>query len=60
MVVLDPITVDQWTLWLPTPVTLALLLMEAAPTGLVRVIECGVGYLQCVCVSGMNFVLFVC
>ncbi len=33
--------------------------MEAAP-GLVGVVECGVGQLQRVSVSGMDFVLFVC
>ena len=59
MVVLDPLTADQRALWPGTPVTLATLSMEAAPSGLVGV-ECGVGLLQCVCVSGMDFVLFVC
>ena len=60
MVVLDPLTADQWTLWPPTPVTLASLSLEAS-LGLVGVIECGVlGQLQCVNVSGMDFVLFVC
>ena len=57
MVVLDPLTADTWTLWPPTPVTLASLSMEAIPPGLVGVIECGVGQLQCVSVSGMDFVL---
>ncbi len=33
--------------------------MEAVP-GLVGVMECGVGQLQCVSVSEMDFVLFVC
>ncbi len=55
----DPLTADQWVLQLITPVTLATLSMEAAP-GLVEVMECGVGLLQLVSVSGMNFVLFVC
>ncbi len=41
-------------LWPPTPVTLATLSMEAAPPGLVGVMECGVGQLQCVCISGIN------
>ncbi len=41
---------DQWTLWPPTPVTLATLSMEAAP-GLVGVMECGVGQLLLVKVS---------
>ncbi len=50
---------DQWTLWPPTPVTLATISMESPP-GLVGVMECGVGQLQFVSVSGMNFVLFVC
>ena len=59
MVVLDPLTADQWALWPPTPVTLATLSMEAAP-GLVGVMECGEGQLQFVSVSGMDFVLFVC
>ncbi len=54
----DPLTTDQWALWPPTPVTLATLSMEAAP-GLVGVMECGVGQLQLVSVSGMDFVLFV-
>ena len=57
--VVDPLTADQCPLWPPTPVTLATLSMEAAP-GLVGVMECGVGLLQLVCVSGMDFVLFVC
>ncbi len=39
-----------WTLWPPTPVTLATLLMEALP-GLAGVMESGVGRLQCVIVS---------
>ncbi len=55
----DPLTTDQWVLQPVTPVTLATLLMEATP-GLVGVMECGVGQLQLVSVSGMNFVLFVC
>ncbi len=55
---LDPLTVDQWALWPPTPVTLASLSVKSA-LGLVRVMECGVGLLQLVSVS-MNFVLFVC
>ncbi len=59
MVVLDPLTTDQWTLWPPTPVTLATLSVETPP-GLVGVVECGVGHLQFVSVSGMDFVLFVC
>ncbi len=59
MVVLDQLTADQWTLWPPTPVTLATLSMEAPP-GLVGVMECGMGQLHLVCVSGMNSVLFVC
>ncbi len=59
MVVLDPLTADQWTLWPPTPVSLDTLSLETAP-GLVGVMEGGVGHLQCVSVSGMDFVLFVC
>ena len=59
MVMLDPLTADQWTLWPPTPVTLATLSMEAAP-GLVGVMECGVGQLKLVKVSEMDFVLLVC
>ncbi len=55
----DPLTTDQWVLQPVTPVTLATLSMETAP-GLVRVMECGVGQLQHVCVSGMDSVLFVC
>ncbi len=51
---------DQWTLWPPTPVTLATLSMEAVPPGLVGVMECGVGLLLGVSVSGMDFVLFIC
>ena len=46
-----PLTTDQWTLWPPTPVTLATLSMEATP-GLVGVMECGVGHLQSVKVGG--------
>ena len=49
MVVLDPLTADQWTLWPPTPVVLATLSMEV-PTGLVGVMECGVGQLRFVSV----------
>ncbi len=41
MVVVDPLTTDQWTLWPPTPVPLATLSMEAPPA-LVRVVEVGV------------------
>ena len=59
MVVLDPLTADTWTLWPPTPVTLATLSMEVPP-GLVGVMECGVGQLQLVSVNRMDFVLFVC
>ncbi len=59
--VVDPLTADQWALWPPTPVTLASLSLETSPPGLaVRVMECGVGQLQLVKVSGMDFVLFVC
>ena len=54
------LTTDQWVLQAPTPVTLATLSMEAPPTGLVGVMECGVGQLQLVSVSGIDFVLFVC
>ena len=46
-------------LWPPTPVTLATLSMEAAPPGLVGVMECGVGQLQRVSVSGINILLCV-
>ena len=60
MVVLDPLTADQWALWPPTPVTLATLLSMEVPPGLVGVMECGVGQLQLVSVSGMDSVLFVC
>ena len=42
-VVLEPQTADQWTLWPPTPVTLATLSVEAAPPGLVGVMKFGVG-----------------
>ncbi len=45
-----------WALWPPTPVTLTTLSMEAPP-GLVGVMECGVGQLQFVIVSGMECVL---
>ena len=52
MVVVDPLTADQWTLWPPTPVPLATLSVEsAAPPGLVGVMDCGVGHLQLVSVS---------
>ena len=53
------LTLDQWPLWLPTPVTLATLSMEAAP-GLVEVMECGVGHLQYASVSEMECGLFYC
>ncbi len=43
---------------LPTPVTLDTLSMETLP-GLVVVMECGVDQLQCVCVSGMDFLFFM-
>ncbi len=47
---------DQWTLWPPTPVTLATLSLEVPPLGLVGVMECGVGQqLQCVSVIGIEF-----
>ncbi len=61
MVVLDPLAADQWTLWPPTPVTLASLSMEsAAAPGLVGVMECGVGLLQFVSVSKWTlYCLFV-
>ncbi len=51
----DPLTTDQWAVQLLTLVTMATVLLEAPP-GLVGVMECG---LQCVSVSGMDFVLFV-
>ena len=57
MVVLDPLAADQWTLWPPTPVTLATLSMEVPP-GSVRV-ESGVGHLQLVKVSSVTLVQFV-
>ena len=57
-ILLDPLTADQWTLWLLTPVTLATLSVETQ-SGLVRVMDLGVGLLQLVSVSGMDFVLFV-
>ncbi len=52
--VVDPLTTDLKALWPPTPVTLATLSMEAPPPGLVGVMECGVGQLQCVRVSAWN------
>ncbi len=58
MAVLDPLTADQWTLWPPTPVTLATLSLETSP-GLVGVIDCGLGYLQLVKVSSVTLVQFV-
>ncbi len=53
--------IQHWAmvLWPPSHVALATLSMETPP-GLVGVMECGVGSLQLVSVSGMNFVLFVC
>ena len=51
--VVDPLTTDQWALWLLTPVTLATLSLETPP-GLVGVMECGVGQLQFVSVSGIK------
>ncbi len=58
MVVLDPLTADQRTLWPPTPVTLATLSMEAAP-GLVGAMECGVDRIRLVKVSSVTLVQFV-
>ncbi len=48
-----------WALWPPIPVPPAALSMEVAP-GLVGVMECGVGQIQCVSVSGhcVNVVFF--
>ena len=46
-----PLTTDQWTLWPPTPVTLATLSLETA-LGLVGVMECGVDRIQRVKVGG--------
>ena len=48
---MDPLTTDQWVLWLPTAVTLATLSMEGVP-GLVKVMGPGVGQLQPVKVRG--------
>ena len=47
LTVVDPLTTDQWVLWLPTAVTLATLSMERAP-GLVRVMGLGMSQLQLV------------
>ena len=55
---MDLLTTDKWALWPPTPVILTTLSMEAAP-GIVSVMECGVGHLQCVSVSKMDFELFL-
>ncbi len=55
----DPLTTDQWVLQPGTAATLATLSMEAA-SGLVRVMECGVGQLQPVKVSSVTLVQFVC
>ena len=56
----DPLTTDQWVLQPGTAVILATLSMESPSLpGLVGV-EAGVGQLQLVNVSGMDFVLFVC
>ena len=52
----DPVTIDQWVLWLPTAVILATLLMARA-LGLVRVMGLGVGQLQPVKVSLYTSVL---
>ena len=48
----DPLTTDQWVLWLPIAVTLATLLMDRAP-GLVRAVGLGVGQLQLVKVKSL-------
>ena len=50
LTIADPLATDQWTLWLPTAVTLATLSMEGAP-GLVRVMGLGVDQLQLVQVN---------
>ena len=47
---------DQWTLWPPTPVTLATLSMEALP-GFVEVMDCGVDQIQRVKVGGNTLTL---
>ncbi len=57
--VVDPLTADQWTLWSPTPITLATLSMEAAP-GLVGAMECGVDRIQLVSASVTECQLFFC
>ena len=56
----DLLTTDLLIPLLPSLVTMATLSLEAALPGLVGVMECGVGLLLGVSVSGMDFVLFVC
>ena len=56
----DSLTADLLIPLLPSFVTLATLSLEAAALGPVGVMECGVGQLQHVSVSKMDFVLFVC
>ncbi len=51
---MDLLTADLLIPLLPSLVTLATLSVEASSTGLVGVMECGVGQLQCVSVSGMD------
>ena len=53
LTVVDPLTTDQWVLWLPTAVTLATLLLEGPTQESVNWVVIGVGQLQlvkvCVC-----------
>ncbi len=62
---LDPLTTDLSSLLLHTPATLATLLLEVlslqvVPGGTVGLEGSGVGHLQLVKVSGIEFVLFIC
>ncbi len=54
----DPLTTDQWELQPLTAALVTILSMEAAP-GLVGVMECGVGQIQLVSVSGIEYVQFI-
>ncbi len=53
----DPLATDYWVQQPCTPATLATLSLEVPP-GSVWLEGCGMGHLQLVKVSGMNFVLY--
>ncbi len=55
----DPLTSDLSTPQRHTAATMATLSIQEAPPGLVGVMECGVGQLQLVRVSGMDLNCFL-